>query len=298
MATSGDVIVDGYWRCSTNNRLHKNGTSCIPSECTKEMEYENVFNPQMGMRESASMFKGERPTIAQLEEILKEDNSKQNIKINPDGSITTLPILAIIDDEIALEALNNNILILEDAFRTGFECKACDGEGHTKQLCTTCGGNKVVAHNPEFSAAAALLSEQELELLPPHFAESLKKKREEQDRHKIVSGGLMPCTKCQVSDKRGSSIISGFQQCTLCKGFGASMVVPEDSMRRPTSGKVVSLGPLCKFLKAGDHVVYSNMMGHATKFKGKDVLRVMREDEIMMRIHGTKPENFQRKVTS
>lgn len=241
----------------------------------------------MGMRESASMF---RPgQLVQTDIPMVEKHPLYELH---------QPILAIIDDEIALEALNNNILILEDAFRTGFECKACDGEGHTKQLCPTCGGNKVIAQNPDFNATAATLTESDKKALPPHFIAMLERKNKEQVEEKIVSGGLMPCTKCQVSDKRGGTIISGFQQCTLCKGFGASMVVPEDSMRRPTSGKVVSLGPLCKFLKAGDHVVYSNMMGHATKFKGKDVLRVMREDEIMMRIHGTKPENFQRKVTS
>src|SRR5258708_38336566 len=39
-------------------------------------------------------------------------------------------ILAVIDSEVAMEALNDNIIILEDPFRTGFECKRCDGEGH------------------------------------------------------------------------------------------------------------------------------------------------------------------------
>ena len=207
------------------------------------------------------------------------------------------PILAVIDSEVAMEALNDNIIILEDPFRTGFECKACDGEGHTQTVCTTCGGNKVVAQNSDFNVPAATLSEAELETLPPHFAEKLRAKRKEQTESKIVSGGLVPCSKCLAKTKRGDTYITGFEQCTICKGLGASMIVPEDAMRRPTSGVVKSLGPLCKFLQAGDRVVYSNMMGHAVNYRHNVVFRTMREDEIMMRLHGTNPEKFQRKLS-
>lgn len=225
-----------------------------------------------------------------------DEKAREILNIKKEQGTFSKPVLAVIDQELALEALNNNILILEDPYRTGFECKACDGEGHTLVMCQTCLGNKVVAQNPEFNAGAATLTEQELSLLPPHFAEKLREKRKEQEQQKIVSGGLVPCTKCVVRDKRGVAFISGFEQCTLCKGLGASVVVPEDAMNRPTSGKVVSLGPLCKFLKAGDRVVYSNMMGHAIKFRHKDIFRTMREDEIMLRLHGTNPEKFQRKI--
>jgi hypothetical protein len=207
------------------------------------------------------------------------------------------PILAVIDNEVAMEALNDNIIILEDPFRTGFECKGCDGEGHKGVVCTTCGGNKVVAQNSEFNVSAATLTEAELATLPPHFAEKLRAKRKEQEDLKISSGGLVPCQKCILMNSRGDKYISGFEPCFICKGLGKSLAIPEDTMRRPTSGIVKSLGPLCKFLQAGDRVVYSNMMGHAINYRHNVVFRTMREDEIMMRLHGTNPEKFQRKLS-
>lgn len=207
------------------------------------------------------------------------------------------PILAVIDDEVALEALNDNVIILEDPFRTGFECKACDGEGHTEEKCKTCGGLKVVAINKDFNVNAATLTEADKKDLPPHFVAMMERKAKEQEQEKIVSGGLEPCSKCIAKDKRGNSYITGFEQCKICKGLGSSIIVPEDTMRRPTSGIVKSLGPLCKFLHAGDRVVFSNMMGHAINYTHKVVLRTMREDEIMMRLHGTNPEKFQRKLS-
>jgi hypothetical protein len=243
-------------------------------------------------------FVNTRPTIAQLEEVLKGDETKQNIRILPDGQITSSsPVFAVVDGELALEALNNNILILEDPFRTGFECKGCDGEGHTQEVCKNCAGAKVVAQNENFNAAAATLTAEEEATLPPHFVETLKRKRKEQQEQHVVSGGLVSCRTCICTDRRGGWEVSGFEQCKICKGFGASLEVPQDALNRPTSGKVVSLGPLCKFLKAGDRVVYSNMMGHCIKMKRKDIFRCMREDEIMLRLHGTNPEKFQRKLS-
>lgn len=207
-----------------------------------------------------------------------------------------VPIVAVIDDELALESLGSNILILEDPFRTGFECKGCDGEGHTDKPCPNCHGNKVVAQNPEFDANAAVLSEAELKLLPPHFAETLRKKRTEQDENRIVSGGLVPCTKCICTDGRGGKEISGHEICRVCQGAGASIVVPETSMNRPTTGKIVAVGENCHRLRVGERVCYSNMIGNAINFKHKAVFRIMREDECFLRLHGTKPENFQKKL--
>ena len=228
---------------------------------------------------------------------VQQDTYKYNHSTQELTKLPRQPILAIIDSEVAMEALNDNIIILEDPFRTGFECKACDGEGHTQEVCKTCLGNKVVAINKDFNVGAATLTEEDKKALPPHFVAMMERKAKEQKEEKIVSGGLEPCQKCLCLDKQGRPYITGFVQCEICKGRGASMVVPEDSMRRPTSGLVKSLGPLCKFLQAGDRVVYSNQMGHCINYKHNVVFRTMREDEIMMRLHGTNPEKFQRKLS-
>lgn len=255
------------------------------------------FQAQVGM-DIVINLKGDIMATDSFEQLgIDTTNDFEIRKQKYDKASKTQPILAVIDDEVALEALNDNVIILEDPFRTGFECKACDGEGHTGVKCTACGGNKVVAQNVNFNVAAATLTEEELAKLPPHFADKLREKRKEQDQERIVSGGLIPCQKCVLKDKRGNAYISGFQPCSICNGIGSSIIVPEDTMRRPTSGIVKSLGPLCKFLQAGDRVVFSNMMGHAINYTHKVVLRTMREDEIMMRLHGTNPEKFQRKLS-
>src|SRR5690348_13340388 len=58
------------------------------------------------------------------------------------GFVKHEPILALIEDNFALEALDNFIIVQEDKFRTGYECKACDGEGHGTTVCPKCKGSK------------------------------------------------------------------------------------------------------------------------------------------------------------
>lgn len=209
------------------------------------------------------------------------------------------PVLAIVDNELALEALWKNILILEDPFRTGYECKTCDGKGHSEEICSSCSGSKVKAKNPEYDQTKDW-DENSLEGLPEHFKELMRKKQlaENKQREEYMdSGGLIPCTSCLVvSHIDGSKYPSGFKICPTCKGVGASIVVPEESMRRPTSGKIVAMGSEVKGLNIGDRVVYSNMIGQQISFKQKSVFRLMRYDECNIRLHGVKSEEFQKKL--
>ena len=57
--------------------------------------------------------------------IIKIDDSKQ---------------LAIIGESEALRATGRRCLIREDDFKSGLECKACDGTGHTNVKCQYCKG--------------------------------------------------------------------------------------------------------------------------------------------------------------
>jgi co-chaperonin GroES (HSP10) len=47
---------------------------------------------------------------------------------------------AILKDTEALRAIGHRILVLEDEFKSGYECKACDGTGHTDVKCKHCKG--------------------------------------------------------------------------------------------------------------------------------------------------------------
>lgn len=47
----------------------------------------------------------------------------------------------LVNGELALEALGSNIIVVEDKFRTGYECKTCNGEGVTTDACPLCHGS-------------------------------------------------------------------------------------------------------------------------------------------------------------
>jgi co-chaperonin GroES (HSP10) len=47
---------------------------------------------------------------------------------------------AIIKETEALRAIGHRILVLEDEFKSGYECKDCDGTGHTDVICVHCKG--------------------------------------------------------------------------------------------------------------------------------------------------------------
>ena len=66
-------------------------------------------------------------------------------------------------------------------------------------------------------------------------------------------------------------------------------MVPEVSERRPSTGKVVSVGDKVKYFKVGDNVLYSNFAGHAMDLKraGADlVVRILHESEILAQVQG------------
>jgi len=65
--------------------------------------------------------------------------------------------------------------------------------------------------------------------------------------------------------------------------------VPEVSQRRPSTGRVVSIGDKVKYFKVGDNVLYSNFAGHAMDLErttGKVTVRILHESEILAQVEG------------
>lgn len=162
------------------------------------------------------------------------------------------PMVAIIDNKLAMLAVGTNIIVKEDRFKTGYECKVCDGTCRSKVTCPRCKGEKTVK------------------------AQSLDEKSE----------GLVPCKACCILSDTGNMIPSGFIPCETCKGKGGSLVVPQESMRRPSSGVIVSTGNGVLERKCGERVLYSNHAGHAMNFKQKTVFRIMHEHEVLSLLMG------------
>lgn len=203
------------------------------------------------------------------------------------------PILAVIDDTIALEALDDFLVVQEDKFRTGYECKTCDGNGHLNKQCTKCHGDRTekitdVCDNCQGVGRVANLFR---ELEKSDVAVTTKRCNQcDGTGKKDLKGlqeGLYPCRACLiVTDVSGRTGSCGFEPCPTCHGKAVALVVPEESMRRPNSGIVRSTGPKVSSLKTGDRVLYSNHTGYEIYFKRNLKFRQMREHEVMSRIHG------------
>ena len=77
--------------------------------------------------------------------------------------------------------------------------------------------------------------------------------------------------------------------CPECDGKGGLLVVAEVSQRRPSTGRVVSVGDKVKYFKVGDNVLYSNFAGHAIDLErtgNKVVVRILHETEILAQVRG------------
>lgn len=180
--------------------------------------------------------------------------------------------VGIINEQLAIEPFQDRVLVLMDGYRSGRECLKCEGKMHLGVKCEYCKGTKF--HNA-----------------------------------KEENGS---CRDCEVgtSDLRRSL---GFEPCDLCKGTGtSSIIIPEDSQTRPTTGKIVGIGALCGKIridgqwidlpedakvKKGDRVIFTNFSGNEYELpdgKGNKVkFRLLKEVELMGRLHGVEKKTLE-----
>jgi co-chaperonin GroES (HSP10) len=95
------------------------------------------------------------------------------------------------------------------------------------------------------------------------------------------------CTDCD-----GEGIIS----CPDCGGRGGLIAIPKKSEGIPTTGRIVSIGPLVPVgkRKLGDRVMFSSYAGSHYDVSGKTPqgaekevnLRIVRDDEVMAKLYG------------
>lgn len=147
----------------------------------------------------------------------------------------------VVAGKLALEAIENKILILIDKFRSGYECKDCNETG----IFVSC--------------------ECERNGTPGRIVTRLADKE---------------CPYCNgnYATKKGNP-------CVACKGTGSTLVMPENARAIPTSGIIVSVGPLCTTRKIAERVLFGAHTGYYLPFKGNAKIRCMREDEPLCLIH-------------
>jgi len=172
--------------------------------------------------------------------------------------------VTVVNEEMALQAGWDRVIVLEDPYKSGRECLSCGGLGHEGEPCTECHGNKKY-------------------------------------RGKVESDD--ECTTCTVGQGVFRRSL-GFLPCNGCKGSGTSSIfIPDDAQTRPTTGVIQSLGPLCGYIrmhgdwvlvpvaaryKVGDRVIFHAHVGNKFELGSKNdvVIRFIKESELLGTVKG------------
>lgn len=149
---------------------------------------------------------------------------------------------------MTMEAAGDRIIVVEDEFKSGYECGMCEGAGTL--ICENCNGTGKSSISKDARCSQC------------------------QGRKSVT------CPEC-----KGKTVVEG------------GLVVPEASVRRPTTGTIVSVGPDVtlrgRFARA-DSVIYTSFSGHVFELNAFDlagreiviVIRVIQESDILAKVSG------------
>lgn len=148
---------------------------------------------EVEMKEASDILVKYERTLAALEVDAGEDN-----------------IIGLTEIGIGLEAVGDNILVLVDSYRSGYECTACLGTGQLrmKSRCNC---------DPD---------------IPNEELEVKRGTRNRFDAACEICGG-------DYLSKRIETLV----MCEKCKGKGSSLFIPENAKTLPTTGVILSKGP-------------------------------------------------------
>lgn len=172
--------------------------------------------------------------------------------------------IAVINEELAMEATWDRIIVEEDPYKDGRACTTCGGLGHCNVACDECHGN---------------------------------------GRYRGKSNSEADCTTCTIGEGPMRRTLKHLP-CVVCKGSGtSSIVIPDDAQERPTTGVIRSVGPLCGYVKmggelvkipeeaclhVGDRVLYHKHTGNIFELGGRGELKIryLKESEVLGKLKG------------
>lgn len=158
---------------------------------------------------------------------------------------------------MTMEAHADRLIIVQDPFVSGYEC-------------TTCGGKHIVN---EVSYVAC---------------DNCQGKGLYWKDKPIGNGTIRTEFKCAVCDGSGRVV------CPACNGKGGTIVVPNSSERRPTTGTICSVGHEVTQFERGMSVIYPSFAGHAYDLTAEGMngesiditIVILRESEVLAKISG------------
>jgi hypothetical protein len=162
------------------------------------------------------------------------------------------------------EALHEKILVSIDIFKSGYECRVCEGK---KRLLVQC--ECVTSGHPGFRYGRDELKEIETSL-----GKDIADAREK-----------MWCPSCggNPKSKEHNDI------CEACKGRGCLLELPDNSKNLPTTGVVVSIGSVAREksgYKVGDRILFGPYAGTMIPTKVGLMFKVMDWYQAWCRIEG------------
>lgn len=163
---------------------------------------------------------------------------------------------AIILDTYALRPIKDRVLVQQDGYKSARDCTKCKGIGHLNVKCSECKGRG-----------------------------TFRGKKDTDDK----------CTTCFIlRDKSQPASIgawinlNGHEPCDLCNGLGSSsIVVPDDSKIKTSTGNVIAIGRQVTEYKVGTKVMFTNYTGTPFEFVGLD-FRLIHEMDILCEVRPIK----------
>jgi co-chaperonin GroES (HSP10) len=86
------------------------------------------------------------------------------------------------------------------------------------------------------------------------------------------------CPDCEVGTL-GIRKSFGYELCSVCKGRGASVIIPDSSKRPTLTGRVISIGRNVTEFRVGDRVLFTNYTGTDFTVSGTK-LRIMKQYDV------------------
>lgn len=177
-------------------------------------------------------------------------------------------VIGLMEIGIGLEAVGDNILVLIDSYRSGYECTACKGTGKLKQI-TRC------VCDPD-------ISDEEL-----NEARGYGVERGARNRFGRIDA---PCLECagDYMSKRVNRII----ECPTCKGKGATLIIPDSAQSLPTTGVILSVGPdvTRSGIEINKRIVCTPHSGVFLPMKGNIPVKCFRQHEPLCVMYNLKQE--------